>query len=94
MFALNHGTMYSIYAPFIQQIINYKTDMEFGYDRHHGAYQPHIVWGPVVPPPPSAPDPVGPSAAPPASPPTHAPSAAPESSRAATHRGKKQNVLI
>jgi hypothetical protein len=32
MFALNHGTMYAIYAPFIQRIINYKTDMEFGYD--------------------------------------------------------------
>jgi hypothetical protein len=31
MFALNHGTMYTIYAPFIQWIINYKTDMEFGY---------------------------------------------------------------
>jgi hypothetical protein len=38
MFALNHGTMYAIYAPFIQRIINYKTDMEFGYDGKHGAY--------------------------------------------------------
>jgi hypothetical protein len=26
LFALNHGTMYAIYAPFIQWIINYKTD--------------------------------------------------------------------
>jgi hypothetical protein len=38
MFALNHGTMYVIYASFIQWIINYKTDMEFGYDGKHGAY--------------------------------------------------------
>jgi hypothetical protein len=36
--SLNHGTMYAIYAPFIQRINNYKTDMEFGYDGHHGAY--------------------------------------------------------
>jgi hypothetical protein len=37
LFALNHGTMYAIYAPFIQRIINYKTDREFGYDGKHGA---------------------------------------------------------
>jgi hypothetical protein len=52
MFALNHGTMYAIYAPFIQRIINYKADMEFGYDGKHGAYQSHIVRGHVAPPPP------------------------------------------
>jgi hypothetical protein len=43
MFTLNHVTMYAIYASFIQWIINYKTDMEFGYDGKHGAYQPHII---------------------------------------------------
>jgi hypothetical protein len=32
MFMLNHGTTYVIYAPYIQRIINYKTDMEFGYN--------------------------------------------------------------
>jgi hypothetical protein len=94
MFALNHETMYAIYASFIHRIINYKTDREFGYDGKHGAYQPHIVRGPVVPPPPSAVDPAGTSAAAPASPPIRAPSAALESSCAAAHRGKKQNVLI
>jgi hypothetical protein len=49
--------MYVIYAPFIQQIINYKTGMEFGYDRKHGAYQPHVIRVLVAPPPPAA-DPV------------------------------------
>jgi hypothetical protein len=83
MFALNHGTMYAIYAPFIQRIINYKTYTEFGYDGQQGAYQPHIVRGPTVPPPPPAADPVGPSAAAPASPHARAPLAAPKSSRAA-----------
>jgi hypothetical protein len=76
--------------------------MEFGYDGNHGAYQPHIVWAPTVPPPPPAVAVVGTSAAahdcPPAdacAPPAsgHAPSAAHESSRAATHRGK-QNILV
>jgi hypothetical protein len=86
--------MYAIYAPFIQRIINYKTDMEFGYDGQHGAYQPHIIHGPVVPPPPPVTDPMGPSATAPASPPACQPSAAPESSRVAACRGKKQNVLI
>jgi hypothetical protein len=38
MFMLNHGTTYVIYVPFIQMIINYKTDMEFVYDGKHGAY--------------------------------------------------------
>jgi hypothetical protein len=42
---------YVIYAPYIQRIINYKTDMEFVYDGKHGAYQPHIVWAPTVHPP-------------------------------------------
>jgi hypothetical protein len=94
MFALNHGTMYAIYAPFIQRIINYKTDMEFGYDGKYGAYQPHIIRGPAAPPPPPATDPVGASAAAPASPLARAPSTTLESSRAAAHRGKKQNVLV
>jgi hypothetical protein len=94
MFALNHGTKYAIYAPFIQRIINYKTDMEFGYDGKHGAYQPHIIRGPTGPPPPPATDPVGASATTLASPPARAPSTAPESSRATACRGKKQNVLI
>jgi hypothetical protein len=96
MFVLNHGTQYAIYAPYIQRIINYKTDLEFGYDSKHGAYQPHVIRGPAVPPPPpTATAATGPSAAAPASPPARAPSlAAPQSSRAATHRGKKQNILI
>jgi hypothetical protein len=95
MFVLNHGTQYAIYAPYIQRIINYKTDMEFGYDGKHGAYQTHVVRGPTVPPPPlAAAAATGPSAIAPASPPIRAPSAAPQSSHAAARRGKKQNVLI
>jgi hypothetical protein len=43
MFMLQHGTTYVIYAPYIQRIINYKTDIEFIYDGKHGAYQPHII---------------------------------------------------
>jgi hypothetical protein len=93
MFVLNHGTQYAIYAPYIQRIINYKTGMEFGYDGKHGAYQPHVVWGPAVPPP-AATTATGPSATGPASPPVRAPSAAPESSHVAARRGKKHNVLI
>jgi hypothetical protein len=72
MFTLNHETMDVIYAPFIQWIINYKTDMEFGYDGKHGAYQPHVILGPAAPPPPPTADPVGASTAAPASPPAHA----------------------
>jgi hypothetical protein len=91
---LNHGTTYVIYAPYIQRIINLKTEMEFGYDGKHGAYQPHVVRGPTVPPPPSVIAAMGTSDAAPAfpactlSPPAasrSAPSAAPESSRVATH---------
>jgi hypothetical protein len=83
-------------CQFLGRIINYKTDMEFMYDGKHRAYQPHIVWAPAVPPPPPTAATVGTSAAAQDSPPTrrHAPSAAPESSRAATHQGKKQNILI
>jgi hypothetical protein len=86
---------YVIYAPYIQHIINYKTEMEFGYDGKHGAYQPHIVRGPVVPPPPAAAA-VSTSVAAHDSPPArwHAPSTAPEPSQATTHRSKKQNILI
>jgi hypothetical protein len=104
MFILHHGTTYVIYAPYIQRIINYKADMEFGYDGKHRAYQPHIVRGPAVPPPPPATAIVGTSTAAPTSSPArapsppgmrrHAPSAAPESSRDATHQGKKQNILV
>jgi hypothetical protein len=43
MYVLQHGAQYVIYAPYIQRIINYKTDMEFGYDGKDGAYLPHIV---------------------------------------------------
>jgi hypothetical protein len=90
MIVLNHGTQYAIYAPYIQRIINYKTDMEFGYDGKHGAYQSHVVWGPTIPPPPPAvATAMGPSATTPASPPVRAPLAAPESSRAPARRGKK-----
>jgi hypothetical protein len=38
-------------APDIQRIINFKTEMEFGYDGKHGAYQPCNVRAPVIPPP-------------------------------------------
>jgi hypothetical protein len=88
MFVLNHGTQYAIYAPYIHRIINYKMDMEFGYDGKHGAYQPHVVRSPAVPPPPppaAAATAMGPSATILASPPVRAPLAAPESSRAAAH---------
>jgi hypothetical protein len=88
---LNHGTTYVIYAPYIQRIVNLKIEMKFGYDGKHGAYQPHVVRGPAVPPPPPTAATVGTSAAAPASP-AHAPSppamsrcapsAAPESSHA------------
>jgi hypothetical protein len=74
--------------------------MEFCYHRKDGAYQPHLVWASAIHPPPStAATTVGTSATAPNSPPVgacsppltsrYAPSAAPESSRAATHRGKK-----
>jgi hypothetical protein len=105
---LTHGAQYVIYAPYIQRIINCKTEMEFGYDGKHGAYQPHIARAPTVLPSsppaaavagtsavahgsPPASSPAG-ACAPPAS--RHAPSDAPESFRAATHRGKKQNILV
>jgi hypothetical protein len=96
MFVLNHGTQYAIYASYIQRIINYKTDMEFGYDGKHGPYQPHLVHAPAAPPPPATAAAVGTSTTALASPPTShpAPSTAPESSHAATRRGKKQNILI
>jgi hypothetical protein len=35
---LTHGAQYVIYAPYIQRIINFKTEMQFGYDGKHGAY--------------------------------------------------------
>jgi hypothetical protein len=40
--------------------------MEFGYDGKHGANQPHVVRGPIVPPPPPAIAVVGTSVAAPA----------------------------
>jgi hypothetical protein len=103
MFMLQHGTTYVIYVSYIQRIINYKTDMEFIYDGTHGAYQPHIIRGPVDPPPPpaatagtSATTPASPLAHAPSPPPTSrpAPSTAPESSPAATRYGQKHNILI
>jgi hypothetical protein len=48
-------------------------DMEFVYEGKHRAYQPHVVHGPAVPPPPAAAT-VGTSVVAPASSPTHAPS--------------------
>jgi hypothetical protein len=74
MFMLHQGTTYVIYAPYIQRIINYKTDMEFGYDRKHGAYQPHVVRGPAIAPPPPAAATASTQAIAHASPSTHAPS--------------------
>jgi hypothetical protein len=104
MFMVQHGTTYVIYAPYIQRIINYKTDMEFVYDVKHGSYQPHIIQNPMDPPPPLVAATAGTSAVAPASPPVHAPSPPPasmpppsaalESSHATTRRGKKQNILI
>jgi hypothetical protein len=104
MFMLQHGTTYVIYALYIQRIINYKTDMQFVYDGKHGAYHPHVIRGPVDPPPPPAATVVGTLAIAPTSPPARAPSpppasrpapsVAPESSRAASRRGKKQNILV
>jgi hypothetical protein len=67
--------------------------MDLGYDRKHGAYQPHIIRGPVDPPPPHAAA-AGTLAVAPASHPARAPSAAPESYCAATRHGKKQNILV
>jgi hypothetical protein len=100
---LTHGAQYVIYAPYIQRIINCKTDIEFGYDGKHGVYQPHIVRALVVPPPSPPAVAAGTSTTAQDSPPAgahaplasrHAPSAAPESSRATTRRGKKQNILV
>jgi hypothetical protein len=104
---LTHVAQYVIYAPYIQKIINYKTEMEFGYDGKRGAYQPHIVRAPAIPPSPPTDAAASTSTAahgsPPATSPTrdrappahrHAPSAAPESYRAATRWGKKQNILV
>jgi hypothetical protein len=69
MYVLNHGIQYAIFAPYLQWIINYKADMEFVYDGKQGAYQPHVVRGPAVPPPPATTI-VGTSAASPAPSPT------------------------
>jgi hypothetical protein len=101
---LTHGAQYMIYAPYIQRIINYKINMEFGYDGKLGAYQPHIVRAPAIPPPsPPTTAVAGTSAAAQDSPPAgarappasrHAPLAAPKSSRAVTHWGKKRNILV
>jgi hypothetical protein len=99
---LQHGTTYVIYAPYIQRIINFKTDVVFVYDGKDGAYQPHVIRGPMDSPPPPAAA-TGTSTVAPASPPARAPpppvsrpapSSTPELSRAATRRGKKQNILI
>jgi hypothetical protein len=93
MFVLHHGTQYAIYAPYIQRMINFKSNKEFGYDGKHGPYQPHLVRSPAIPPPSAAA--ARPSSAAPASPlARRSSSAAPESSMAATHREKKQNILI
>jgi hypothetical protein len=99
---LTHGAQYVIYAPHIQRIINFKTNIEFGYDGKHGAYQPHVVRDPTVPPPPATAavstsvvahdSPLAGAHAPPVS--RHAPLAAPESSRSTTRRGKKPNILV
>jgi hypothetical protein len=85
-----HGSSYVIYAPYIQKIINSKMDIKFQYDGDHSAYIPQLVWTPHTSPPTAA-SPTG-ARAPPAS--GHAPSGAPESSKASTHRGKKQNILV
>jgi hypothetical protein len=48
---LTHGAQYVSYPPYIQRIMNYKTELEFWYDGKHGAYQPHNVKAPAIPPP-------------------------------------------
>jgi hypothetical protein len=95
MFVLNHGTQYAIYAPYIQRMINFKSDKGFGYDGKHGPYQPHLIRALAIPPP-SAAAAAGPSPVAPTSPPVacRSSSAAPKSSRAAIHRERKQNVLV
>jgi hypothetical protein len=60
MYMLNHGAQYVTCAPDIQRIINFKTEMEFGYDGKHGIYQPCNVRAPIIPPPPPAATVVGP----------------------------------
>jgi hypothetical protein len=93
---LKHRSFYVIYAPYIQKIINSKTDLEFHSDGDHGPYQPQLVRAPHLSSPPA--DDVVVATAPTGArvPPTrgHAPSSAPESSRATTRRGKKQNILL
>jgi hypothetical protein len=94
MYMLNHGSQYVIYAPYIQRIINFTTEMEFGYDGKHAAYQPHIVRASAIPPPPIAAA-MGPSAAAHGSPTTaHVSPSAPESSRAAARWDERGNIFI
>jgi hypothetical protein len=81
MYMLNHGVQYVMYAPYIQRIIIYKNDMEFGYDGKHGQYQPHIVRGPAAPSRPPTTAAMGTSATAHDSPP-------------AGHRGKKQSIIV
>jgi hypothetical protein len=90
LYMLKHGSSFVIYAPYIQKIINSKTDMEFQYDGDHGSYQPQLVKTQHTSPPPAA-SPTG-AHVPPTS--GQSPSSTLESSRAATHQGKKQNILI
>jgi hypothetical protein len=103
MHLLNHGAQYVIYAPYIKRIINFKTEMEFGFDGKHGEYQPHIVKDPTVPPPSPPAAAAGTFAAAPSSPPTSA--CAPPASEQHLQLlvsllelpligGKKQNILI
>jgi hypothetical protein len=91
LYVLKHGSSYVIYAPYIQRIINYKADMEFEYDRDHGVYLPQLLRTPHTSPPVAAAT-SAPTHTPLAS--GHVPTSVPESSRAASHWGKKQNILV
>jgi hypothetical protein len=94
LYMLKHGSSYVIYAPYIQKIINYKTDMEFEYDGDHSVYLPQLVRTPHTAPSSAAATATTSSLA--HDPPVigHVPISTPDSSRAASRRSKKQYILV
>jgi hypothetical protein len=40
---LTHGAQYVIYAPYIQRIINFKTEMEFGFNLTSSRLLPFLL---------------------------------------------------
>jgi hypothetical protein len=92
LYMLKHASSYMIYASYIQKIIKYKTDMEFEYDGDHSVYSPQLVRTPHTSPSAASTLAAAATASTPAHdhPVTwHVPVYVPESSRAASHRGKK-----